>query len=70
MSTTAPPTIGDVITNLINGFISIMNEVAKSLADYALPIATLVVGGAALYGIYKFGGRAVSKLTRMFSRLF
>ena len=47
-----------------------MNEVAKAIAEYAVPIATLVIGGAALYGIYKFGSRAVQKLTRMFSRLF
>ncbi len=64
------PTLGDVITNLINGFIAVMNEVAKAIAEYAVPIATLVIGGAALYGIYKFGSRAVQKLTRMFSRLF
>jgi spore maturation protein SpmA len=64
------PTLADVITNLINGFVTVMNEVAKAIADYAVPIATLLIGGAALYGIYKFGSKAVTRLSRMFSRIF
>jgi hypothetical protein len=66
----APPTLGDAITAVINAIVNIIHEVANTVSANASVIATvLVIGGLglALFGLFR---RVAPSVTGFFRGLF
>lgn len=52
-----PPSLADVLTQLLNGIQTVLYEIASAIADNATVVASAVVVGALAYMVMRFGSR-------------
>jgi len=65
-----PPSIADILNNILNAITTVLGAVAQAVADNASVIGTIVVIGALAYGVMKFGRGVFSGLSGWFRGLF
>lgn len=65
-----PPTLGDVLTNIMNAITTILAEVSKAISDNAQVIASVLITGALVYAVWRVGSRFIPRITEFFGRLF
>jgi hypothetical protein len=58
-----PPSLADVLSQILSAIQTILYEVASAIADNAAIIATVVVIGALAYMTMKFGTRVFRGVT-------
>jgi predicted PurR-regulated permease PerM len=66
----APPSLSDILTAVLNAIQTIMYQVASAIADNATVIATALVLGGLVFVMFRYGTRIFRGLTGWFRGLF
>jgi len=67
---TTPPSLVDILNNVLSAITTILSSVASAIAENASVIATIVVVGALVYMVMRFGSRIFSGVTAWVRGLF
>lgn len=59
-----PPTLADILNQVLNAIQTILYEIAKAVSDNATVIASAIVIGSVVYGIWRLGSRYLTGITR------
>jgi hypothetical protein len=54
------PTVSQVFTDLFNGLLAIVDNIALAIQDNAKLVATIVIIGAVVGAVYVFGRRLIN----------
>jgi hypothetical protein len=65
-----PPSLADILTQVLNALQTILYEVAKAIADNASVIATAVVLGGIAFMVMRYGSRIFRGVTTWLRGLF
>jgi predicted PurR-regulated permease PerM len=65
-----PPTLADVLTNILNAITTILGEIASTIAANAGVVATVVVVGALAFMVMRYGSRILRGAMGWFRGLF
>jgi hypothetical protein len=66
----SPPTLADVMTNVLNAVVAVLYQITKVIADNASVIATILVVGAVAFLAYRYGSRIFRGITGWLRALF
>jgi hypothetical protein len=66
----APPSLADILTAVLNAVQTIMYQIASVIADNATVIANVLVLGGLAVGVYAVGRRLVRMISGWFRGLF
>ena len=66
----APPSLADILTAVLNAIQTIMYQVATAIADNASVIATALVLGGLVFVMFRYGTRIFRGLSGWFRGLF
>lgn len=64
-----PPTIGDILNNILSAINSVISAVASAIAENAGTIGTVLIVGALVTAVLAVGTRTFGSLTRWFRGL-
>jgi predicted PurR-regulated permease PerM len=70
MSAPSPPSLADVLTNILNAVTTILYEVTKAIADNAGVIASVLVLGGLAFMFMRYGTRIFRTVGSWFRGLF
>jgi len=63
-------TLADVLNSLLSAVQDILGNIAHAIADNAGIIAQILVLGGLVYGVVRFGGDAIRRITGVVRGLF
>jgi hypothetical protein len=70
MSAPSPPSLADVLTNILNAVTTILAEVTKAIADNASVIASVLVIGGLAFIFIRYGSRIFRTVSTLLRGLF
>jgi len=70
MSAPSPPSLADVLTNILNAVTTILYEVTKAISDNASVIASVLVLGGLAFMFMRYGTRIFRTVGTWFRGLF
>jgi predicted PurR-regulated permease PerM len=70
MSAPSPPSLADVLTNILNAVTTILYEVTKAISDNASVIASVLVLGGLAFIFMRYGTRIFRTVGTWFRGLF
>jgi predicted PurR-regulated permease PerM len=70
MSAPSPPSLSDVLTNILNAVTTILYEVTKAISDNASVIASVLVLGGLAFIFMRYGTRIFRTVGTWFRGLF